>query len=499
MKRLFPSTFYNIRSLLGAGLALLSFGLIVFLFVLEIFAEHSKAYMGVVIFVILPGFLVIGLLIIAWGIWREHKLRLQGKGTEDHLPVIDLNNPRHRTAFVFISVGTILFLAVSAFGSFKAYEYTDSDQFCGEMCHSVMHPEYTAYQNSPHAKVGCAQCHIGSGAEWFVKAKISGSYQVYSVLFNKFSRPIATPIDNLRPAQQTCEQCHWPKHFFSEKQQVKDYYISDEKNSKWRLNLLMKIGGGNVDHGPQYGIHWHMNINNEITYAPLDRERLIIPWVRAKNNTTGKVTVYKSTDVKVSDEQLHEVEKRRMDCIDCHNRPTHIYHHPSESVNQSIMAGDIDRQLPFIKNIAVKTLQTPYGTNSGAMDSIRALMTAFYATNYPVVLKEQSETLNKAIEVVQKIYSRNFFPEMGVSWRKFNDNIGHMYYPGCFRCHDGKHVNEEGKVLSRDCNVCHTLLAQTFESDPPELSLKGVDYRHPVEVDKAWQEMNCWDCHTEKY
>lgn len=497
MKRIFPASFYNIRSLLGAGLALLSFGLIVFLFVLEIFATHPKAYMGVIIFVILPGFMVIGLCIVAWGIWREHKRKLAGKTTEEHLPVIDLNNPRHRTAFVFISVGTILFLALSAFGSFKAYEYTDSDQFCGEMCHSVMHPEYTAYQNSPHARVGCAQCHIGSGAEWFVKAKISGSYQVYSVLFNKYSKPIATPIENLRPAQQTCEQCHWPKHFFSEKQQVKDYYISDEKNTKWRLNLLMKIGGGNIDHGPQNGIHWHMNINNEITYAPIDRERLVIPWVKAKSRD-GKETVYRSTEVKITDEQLNEVEKRRMDCIDCHNRPTHIYHHPSESVNQSISAGGIDVGLPFIKNVAVKSLQMPYGSTTGAIDSIKTLMTAFYATNYPDVAKNKKSNIEQAITEVQGIYSRNFFPEMGVTWRKFNDNIGHMYYPGCFRCHDGKHVNEEGKVLSRDCNVCHTLLAQTFENDPPEMSLKGVEYRHPVEVDKAWQEMNCWDCHTEK-
>lgn len=140
----------------------------------------------------------------------------------------------------------------------------------------------------------------------------------------------------------------------------------------------------------------------------------------------------------------------------------------------------------------------PYGSTTGAMDSIRSLMNAFYATNYPEVSKTKKSNIEQAITEVQGIYSRNFFPEMGVTWRKFNDNIGHMYYPGCFRCHDGKHVNEEGKVLSRDCNVCHTLLAQTFENDPPEMSLKGVEYRHPVEVDKAWQEMNCWDCHTEK-
>ncbi|MBX7151091.1 NapC/NirT family cytochrome c [bacterium] len=497
MKRIFPNSFYNIWSLLGAGLAGLSLGLILFLLVLEAMAEHSKPYMGIITFIILPIFLVLGLLLIAWGIWREHRLRAQGKTSEGHLPKIDLNNPKHRTAFSFFMIGTILFLALSAFGSFKAYEYSDSDQFCGEICHNVMHPEYTAYQFSPHARVGCAQCHIGSGAEWFVKAKISGAYQVYSVIFNKYSKPIPTPIENLRPAQETCEQCHWPKHFFSEKQRHFDYFISDEKNTRWSLNLLMKIGGGNNEQGATSGIHWHMNIKNEITYAPLDSSRQTIPWVKVKG-PDGKESIYKSTEVKFSDEQVNSAHKRRMDCIDCHNRPTHIYHHPSRSVNELMSIGWIDRNLPFVKNVAVRVLNTPYLTNQNAMDSIAYQIRDFYKANYPEMITTHSVKIDSAIAQVQKIYNRNFFPEMRVSWKGFPDNIGHMYSPGCFRCHDGKHVNESGKVLSRDCNVCHTLLAQKFENDKQEVSMQGVNYRHPVDVDKAWMEMNCYDCHREE-
>lgn len=497
MRRLFPSAVYNTVSMLGAGLAVVSLGLIVFLMVLEATAAHSKPYMGILTFIIMPVFLILGLLLIAYGIWRERKLRKLGKSSEGHLPVINLNEPSHRRAFAVFFFGSIIFLAMSAFGSFKAYEFSDSNEFCGETCHTVMQPEYTAFQHSPHARVGCAKCHIGSGAEWFVKAKISGAYQVYSVLFDKYSKPIQTPIDNLRPAQETCEQCHWPKHFFSEKQRRFTYFVSDESNTKWTLNLLMKIGGGNLEQGPTSGIHWHMNIANQITYAPSDRSRQKIPWVKVKRQD-GSESVYQSTEGSFDDAALATTEMRRMDCIDCHNRPTHIYHHPSRSVNELMDLGWIDPGLPFVKNIAVKALQHSYTSTDLALDSIRILMEDFYRTNYPEIALSQKDRIDRAVAETQKIYQRNFFPEMRVTWRGFPDHIGHMYSAGCFRCHDGKHVNEAGKVLSRDCNICHTLLAQKFENDKQEVSMQGLNYRHPVDVDKAWMDMNCYDCHSEE-
>ncbi len=484
-------------SLSGAALAAVSFGLIIFLFILEAFSEHSKPYMGILTFIIMPLFLTAGLVLVGWGVLRERRRRRAGKSSEGNLPRINLNNPKHRTAFAFFSFVTIVFVGLSAFGSYKAYEFTDSDQFCGEMCHSVMSPEYTAYQFSPHARVGCAQCHIGSGAQWFVKAKISGSYQVYSVMFNKYSKPIQTPIDNLRPAQQTCEQCHWPKHFFSEKEKISTYFLSDSQNTKWTLNLLIKIGGGNNDEGPTSGIHWHMNIANEITYAPYDRARQIIPWVKIRH-ANGKETVYRSTEMKLTGNELENIEKRRFDCIDCHNRPTHIYHHPAASVNQAMSIGWIDDKIPFIKNVSVRALQSDYTSKPIALDSIRTTITDFYRTHYPQVMQAKAGRLERAVLEVQKIYTRNFFPEMKVSWKGFPDNIGHVYSLGCFRCHDGKHVSESGKVLSRDCNICHTILAQKFENGTQRLALEGIEYRHPVDIGNAWKEMNCSDCHNDE-
>jgi hypothetical protein len=495
MKRFFPNSFYNPVTLAGAVIAVISFGLVLFLILLEAMSATPKPYMGIIAFVVLPGIMLIGLAISIIGIVREHRLERAGKAHGLHLPPIDLNNPRHRKIVSLVAVGTVLLLLFSAFGSFKAYEHTDSDQFCGETCHTVMEPEYTAYQYSPHARVGCVKCHIGPGAGWFVRSKISGAYQVYAVLFDKYPRPIPTPIENLRPAQETCEQCHWPKHFYSQKEHVNTYFVSDEQNTKWTLNLLMKIGGGNIEAGPTSGIHWHMNIAHEVTYAALDRERQVIPWVQSKT-PDGKVTVYRSTEIEVTPESLKNAFTRRMDCIDCHNRPSHIYHPGARSVNHMMSLGWIDPHLPSIKSVAVKALDEQYATKKGGVDSIALAVREYYKSSYPEIAVAKKASIDSAIVHIEDIFERSYFPEMRVSWKKFNNNIGHMYYKGCFRCHDGKHVSDEGKVLSRDCNVCHTILAQQFEKDTLRVSLGGVEYKHPVDIGDAWKETNCSDCHN---
>jgi hypothetical protein len=495
MKRFFPPAFYNMRTLIGAAIASVSFGLVVFLTILDLFEGEQKPYVGILTFIILPIFILFGLGLVFYGTWREHRREKKGLPHELKLPRIDLNDPRQRNAFFWISLGGLMLLLFSAFGSFKAYEYTDSDKFCGTMCHAVMSPEYTAYEFSPHARVGCVKCHIGPGAGWFVRAKLSGAYQVYATLFNKYPKPIPTPIENLRPAQETCEQCHWPKHFYSEKMLKNTYFLSDEKNTRWTLDLLVKIGGGNIEAGPTSGIHWHMNIANELTYIATDSQRQSIPWIRSKN-PEGKVIVYRSTENTLTDEQMKTMKTRRMDCIDCHNRPTHIYHPPARSINHVMSLGWIDPALPNVKSVSIKALETSYSTKLIGLDSIKLVIEEYYQTNYPELAKTKHETIANVVGEVQKIFGRNYFPEMNVRWNKFPDNIGHLYYPGCFRCHDGKHVSDDGKVLSRDCNVCHTILAQQFEKEGLRMSLTGVEYHHPVDIGNAWKEMNCSDCHN---
>lgn len=494
IKKILPSAFFNITSFAGAALSAISFGLIVFLFVIDFFSAHSKAYMGIITFIILPVFFIGGLLIVAYGMHAEKKRRAK-TGKETELPIVDFNNESHRRKFAFLSAFTIFVLIVSAFGSFQVYEFTESVQFCGEICHEVMKPEYVAYKHSPHARVTCAECHVGSGADWYVKSKISGAYQMYSVMFNKFSRPIPTPVHNLRPAQGTCEQCHWPKHFFSDKQVTKTYFMPDEQNTPWTISLLMKIGGGNVQTGTASGIHWHVNPENEVTYTSIDSQRQTIPVVHMKL-ADGTVDEFVTTD-SFDESKLVTGEKRTMDCIDCHNRPTHIYRTPEESINSLMSQRLVSASLPSIRAVASAAFTKEYATEDEALQGIKTAINDTYTYKYPEVGKQKKVEIDSAISNLQRVFSRTIFPEMKVNWKHYPNNVGHYAYAGCFRCHDGKHVSKKtGKVISNDCNSCHIILSQGSSDKITSLSPKGEEFKHPVDIGDAWKEMNCNDCHT---
>ncbi|MCA9726713.1 MAG: NapC/NirT family cytochrome c [Candidatus Eisenbacteria bacterium] len=487
-----PSVFYNTITLIGAGMAALFVGLILFLTVLEWLAPSPKPYVGIITFVVMPVFVIIGLIMVVVGMLRAQRRRRRGE-TVQEFPRIDLNEPRHRRAVIVFGSAGVLFLILSGFGSFKAYEYTESDEFCGETCHQLMQPEFTSYQLSPHARVGCVECHIGPGATWFVRSKLSGAYQVYATILDKYPRPIPTPIENLRPSRDTCEHCHWPAHFYQENYVKHHYFLRDEGNSPFELDLLMKIGGGNSEGGPTSGIHWHMNIANTVEYVATDEQRQVIPWIRT-TGADGKVTVYKSTESNFSDADLAQADVRKMDCIDCHNRPSHAYHPPNQLVNQSMSLSRIPASLPGVKDVSVDALDGGYETTPAALEAIATAIHEHF-DKYPEVAKARSADIEQTVSELQRIYQQNYFPEMKVSWKDFPNNIGHLYYPGCFRCHDGLHVNEAGETLTRDCNACHTILAQEMGAEGQRVALEGVEYHHPEDIDEAWKEMNCNECH----
>jgi hypothetical protein len=496
MRRRLPNTFYNPVSLVGSAIAFVSFGTVLFLFLLELVSEQTKPYVGILTYIILPAFMIFGLILIPVGMWIERQRRRRsGDESTPRFPRIDLNEPRQRSMFAFFSVSTIFLLLFTAIGSYRAYEFTDSVAFCGEICHSVMRPEFTAYRNSPHARVACVQCHVGPGATWFVRSKLSGAYQVYAVAFNKFPRPIPTPVRSLRPAQETCEQCHWPQVFYGEKEKVNTYFLSDEKNTKWSITLLIKTGGGTSATGPTSGIHWHMNIANEITYVPTDSSGQKIAWVRSKS-MDGRVTEYMSLDDPLSPQDLAKAEKRRMDCMDCHNRPTHIYSPPARIVNEALELQRIDATLPFIRSTAVQALVQPYSSTAAALDSIGIFIRNFYQQGYAEIAQSKKVAINSAVAEIQRGYQKNFFPEMRVSWKAYPNNIGHLQDPGCFRCHDGKHASADGKLIPNDCGSCHTIITQGWDKVKEPVSLAGLPFQHPVDVGDAWKTMLCSECHT---
>jgi nitrate/TMAO reductase-like tetraheme cytochrome c subunit len=402
-------------------------------------------------------------------------------------PVLDLNDPTRRRRVLLLLGLSFIFLFLSAFGSYRAYEYTESVAFCGQQCHAVMKPEFVAYNASPHARVRCVECHVGGGPEWYVRSKINGMHQLWAVTFNTYNRPIQTPLHNLRPADETCAKCHWPEKFFGEQMKVFNHFGYDEANSLNQTRMLIKTGGGSPSAGEVGGIHWHMNVANEITYIAADERRQDIPWVRLKDRD-GKITEFVSRNASLSPSDIEQSAQRRMDCIDCHNRPTHIYLSPNEAVDRSLTAGKLDVALPFVKAKAVAVLSAPYMTNDEALAAIESELTNFYRTSYPDIFATRNESVTAAVAEVKQIYQTYFFPEMKTDWKAHINNLGHLNAQGCFRCHDGQHASSDGRVIRNDCSICHTTVQQSFGglvSQPAD----GV-FKHPVDLG----DKNTWQC-----
>jgi hypothetical protein len=497
-----PSSYYNPLSLMGTGLALISLLMMLFLTIIGFLYAESSAYLGLFVFIVLPVFLIIGLLIIPVGMWIRIRKRKK-MAPEDRIqkwPVVDLNQPRYRNAFVIFSIGTLFFLLLSGIGSYEAFHYTESVRFCGTVCHEVMKPEYTAYQNSPHARVACVDCHVGSGADWYMRSKLSGLRQVYAVLTDNFNRPIETPIQDLRPAQETCETCHWPQKFYSRQLRQTRHYLTDSLNSEWDISLQMKIGPEHSALGLSEGIHWHINPDVKIEYIPRLKNREDIPWVKYTNLATGEVVVYQDQYDPLEEERVASSESRLMDCMDCHNRPSHHYYTPQEFIDQAITAGNIPGDLPFVKKIAMELFVDPYDHSDTAIQYIRERTLGFYAEELPAVLETRRNDVDKAINGIIAAFSTNIFPEMGASWDTYTSHIGHKTYNGCFRCHNDQHQSEDGRVISMDCNLCHTIVRQ----GPPGLEQlaafnSALDFVHPKELEDGWEGELCSDCHRYLY
>jgi len=481
-------------SLAGVALAIVSLANLFIFVLIDNIAVKPSPYIGILAYMVSPAFLVLGLLLIAAGILLERRKR---QAPSAFYPKIDLNNPTQRSAVVSFVTFLVVFAVVSAAGSYKAYEFTESVSFCGQLCHSVMSPEYTAYQLSPHARVACAECHVGAGATWFVKSKLSGSRQVFATIFHTFPEPIPTPVKNLRPAQETCEQCHWPRKFYGQQLKLFSHYASDEKNTLRQIRMIIKTGGGDPATGAPEGIHWHMNIANKIDYLASDEKRQVIPYIHVEDQQ-GRVTEYYAKDSTLTKDQIKaQIAKtgtHHMDCVDCHNRPTHIYVPPDQAVDQSLLARRLDTSLPFIKQQAVTALTGTYTTTDGAMQGIASGLQDFYEKKYPDVAKAKQLEIRNAVAEVQAIFKRTTFPEMKLNWQTHSNNLGHFYYPGCFRCHDGQHVSAEGRVISRDCNQCHTLMSET-EGTATAAVVPPANFQHPVDIGDLTQ-VSCADCHT---
>jgi nitrate/TMAO reductase-like tetraheme cytochrome c subunit len=493
-----PRLIHNWLSTAGATIAGISVMVILFFLILGILSARINPYVGILIYIVLPSLLVLGMILIPAGMFIEWRKRQRtGLITYQKWPDIDLNNSRQRKAAMIFLFGTLLFALLSSVGMYQAYHYTESIQFCGLVCHRVMKPEFTAYQDSPHARVRCVDCHIGPGAGWYAKSKLSGLYQVYAVLANVYPRPIPTPIENLRPAQETCETCHWPRAFFGAKQKQFVHFRYDKANSPWMIDMLVKIGGGNPKTSLTAGIHWHMNIAVKVEYIARDERRQDIPWIRVTDKATGRVTVYQDQAQPLTQRDLRDAKPRRMDCMDCHNRPSHDYRSPDAAVDLALLTGQIDAGLPEIKNTAVQAMVQEYRSDAGARRGIADSITDFYRLRYPRVAERKEQQIRDSIIAVQNAYDQNIFPFMRADWSDYPNDIGHFTFRGCMRCHDGIHASASGTNIPNDCRTCHVIIAQGPRMAEKAASvLVGLDFRHPVDIGDAWKAGRCFECHS---
>jgi len=478
---------WNPISVIGMLLAIVATGLIIAFIAAEMITGFEHPYIGLLTYFAFPGMLITGLLIVPIGAWQVR----QRRRTEDPeqvppYPRMDFNDPNKRRLFIFFVLASIIFVLIVSVASILGFHFTESTTFCGELCHTVMEPEHTAWGNSPHARVRCVDCHVGPGAQWFVKAKISGLRQVWAVLAHTYP----APIENLRPARDTCEQCHWPEKFYAGRQKIFYHYAPNKENTPREVNMLINIGGAPKSPTAQ-GIHWH--IGTDVFYVARDKKRLDIPYISVKQKD-GSFLEYMTTEKPMTKEEVAKAKKRLMDCTDCHNRPTHIYKSPSQEVDEHIVSGFIDPSLPYIKKVSVELLEKPYKTKEEAMTAIEAKLPEYYTKNYPEAATAKAAAIKQAVEQVKDIYSRNFFPEMKVSWNTYPNHIGHFYTPGCFRCHDGKHKASNGKIISKDCAICHTVISQKQENIPAGKEVKA--FIHPVDIGDELYTTNCSDCHA---
>jgi nitrate/TMAO reductase-like tetraheme cytochrome c subunit len=472
IKHFFAAITGNIVSLIGTLLIVVSLLLLGALLIMLAMGYEGGAYIGIITFVALPMAFLLGLALVPIGLWwrkrKDAKLAAQGQAS-GHLPVFDLNNERTRGVLIGFVALAIPVLALAAGLTFKAVHYMDSTEFCGTACHKVMQPEYTAFQRSPHVRVGCAGCHIGPGAEWFVKAKISGSWQLIAVAFDLYPRPIPTPVHSLRPSSGTCEQCHWPTKFVGERLKVRTHFADDEQNTELKTALMVKVGGR--EGGASHGIHWHVDPNHQVRYLS-DPSRETIFDVELTDLTSGEKKVYKAADAAPAG-----AEWRTMDCIDCHNRPAHNYRSPGFEVDLAMSEGRIDRTLPYVKREGLRVLtEKVYESHDEARAGIAAALKAFYAQNYPDLA--ESEAVAQAGKALGDAYCWNNFPHMKVTWDLYPNHIGHQQSPGCFRCHDNKHKTDDGDKIGKKCGTCHNLIVEE-ESDSKLLQELGLQEPPP--------------------
>jgi nitrate/TMAO reductase-like tetraheme cytochrome c subunit len=395
--------------------------------------------------------------------------------------------------YAVLGILTLVVLVSSAY----AWDYTNSPEFCGTACHT-MPPEYTAYLTSPHARVDCVDCHIGKG---FITTRITrkagDAKHIIRLAFKDYEFPITA--EEMRPARETCELCHFPEKFSDDSLREIKHFGNDTYNTPSSTYLVLKTGGGTKRAGLGQGIHWH--IENPVYYYATDHAESNIPYVQVVAED-GSVTEYLDIESDFDPAHIAEENLKEMDCITCHNRITHLVKPPEKVLDQLLENNVISRDIPEIRRQAVYLFEIPYETKDAALDRIAGLE-GFYREYYPEFSVENSALIEEAIIALQEAYDQSVYPEQKSDWNSHPNNVGHQFSPGCFRCHDGKHLSEEQEAIRLECNLCHAIPVVAEQYD----FITNLEISHGPEpeshLNTNWISMHrdvfdrtCQNCHT---
>ncbi len=440
----------------------------------------TNAYVGLIVYLLFPVLFILGLVIIPIA-WRRQRRRtglssrelIERNFGDDGVQGGVTGSPIFRTVAI-LTLANVLILGAA---SVKMLHFMDSAEFCGTACHSVMNPEWTTYQASPHARVACVDCHVGEGIGPLVNSKLNGAWQMVSATFNLYERPIPTPVHQLRPARETCEKCHWPEKFYGNRLVTLARYANDEISTPSYTTLNLKIDAGSAG---STGVHWHVGEGVEVRYASVDDMRQEMLWVEVLRPDG---TWHRFSNTRPSPNAGDSRHARTMDCVDCHNRATHIYQNPGKAVDEAIRLGRIDRSLPYIRREAIAAVTGGYPSLDAGKEGIRAGLESFYRRNYPKQASAWLGKIDATVAQLQLLYERNVHHEMNIGWGAYPSLLGHTEAPGCFRCHTRQLQDGQGIWISDDCTICHSILA----NDSPE----PFSYLRPAEEkvrDRAMHE-----------
>ncbi len=441
---LLPLLYFTDNWISRAGLFLVLSSMVLWIFLTG--ASAASGYLGILQFVALPATFFAGLFLIPIGISLQK--RREAPDHHLHLPEkVELSNPRVRRFLVFVASATFVNLVIGGALTYQTVHYMESNNFCGTACH-VMDPEHRAFQAGSHSQVKCVDCHVGEGAGNFIRAKLNGTRQLYQMISGGYARPIPSPPHALKPASETCENCHARNHDYGDRLWRRTQY--NDAGEKLETALMMKLGGAEGK-----GIHGaHMGKGLSIEYQAADHKR---EKILALKVTRGGATDDYATD-DFSSGKVKAVFARKMDCLDCHNRPAHEFQSPDRAVDKMMADGKLPQTLPLFRKAALETLRADYPAGRAA-EAIPEKLLAFYKANKPELHDARQAELRQAAGVLSALYQRNVFPAMSIAWGTYPQHIGHTDSPGCFRCHaEDMKAKTPGKVITTDCESCHKVI-----------------------------------------